>query len=241
MSAPLPRALALALALTAAALAAPGAAAAAAPPVIVHAQWTLRVTAGSPAGFIAEAVDPDGDAVTLTWTFDDGTTASGGRAVKVWTTPGLHTTRVTATDATGRRAVRHVTTEVLALGAAPSAPTAPPPAAARVPRPGPAPVARASIRVAALRLTAAGSVPVRVRCAPVVDCAGTIAVSRGGRRIAGARYAVAAGRARTVALRVPAATARALRRRPASQVAVVLTLAPDGGAATRSPRVLRTR
>src|SRR5688500_594594 len=97
MTASLVRALALG------ALAAPAAAQAASPPVL-NAQWTLRVMAGSPAGFLAHASDPDGETVTISWAFDDGTTATGARVTKTWTTPGVHAARVIATDATGRRA-----------------------------------------------------------------------------------------------------------------------------------------
>jgi hypothetical protein len=238
MTASLVRALTLAVALVAVAVAAPAAAQAASPPVLTTAQWTLRVMVGSPGGFFAHASDPDGDAVTITWAFDDGTTATGARVTKTWTTPGAHTARVIATDATGRRAVYRVTVQVLPAGPAPLGPT---PAGVRLPRPGPAPVAQATVAAAPLRLTAAGAIALRLTCAPVADCAGTVALGRGGRRLAAAPYAVAAGRTATVALRLPAAAARALRDRPAREVDVVLTLAPRGQAAARAPRTLRTR
>jgi hypothetical protein len=243
-----PLARALALGLTAAALAAaapgaawaaaPGAASAAAPPVLSTVQWTLRVPAGAPAAFSAEATDPDGDAVTLAWAFDDGSTAAGSPVTKVWDAPGVHTARVTATDATGRRTSRRFTVEVLPAGAAA---LGAPPAAVRMPRPGPAPVARASTATTVLRLTTADAIAVSVRCAPGADCAGTVAISRGGRRLAAAPYRVAAGRSRTVVLRVPAAVARALRRRRGHAVAIMLALAPARGPAARADGVLRLR
>jgi hypothetical protein len=68
-----------------------------------------------------------------------------------------------------------------------------------------------------------------------------VSVARGGRRLAAAPYAVAAGRSETVMLPVPAQIARALRRRPARRVAVVLTLAPSNGAASRADTTLRIR
>jgi hypothetical protein len=221
-----------------AAAAAPGTAAAAAPPVLTSVHWTLRVTAGSPAGFVAEAVDPDGDAVTLAWAFDDGTTAVGGRVTKVWTVPGRHTARVTATDATGKRTARTFTVEVLPAGAAP---VALPPTAGHMPRPGPAPVARASVRSTALRHTPKNAIPVQVRCARGADCAGTLSVARGGRRLASGGYEVAAGRRATVRLRVAPRAARALRRRPARSVAVVVRIAPVNGAPVRADATLRVR
>jgi hypothetical protein len=234
----LARALTLALtALALAAAAAPGTARAAAPPVLTTVQWTLRVPVGAPAGFIAEAVDPDGDAVTLAWAFDDGTAAAGPHVTKVWTTPGRHTARVTATDATGRSTARDLAVHVIPAAAAP--PGAPP-AAVSMPRPGPAPVARASADTTALRLTPTNAIAVRVACAPGAACAGTISVARGGRRIAAAAYDVPAGRTRTLRLRVPARTARALRRRGRA-VAVVVTLAPASGPAVRAGSTLRLR
>jgi hypothetical protein len=231
----------LALALSAAALAAAAAAApahAAAPPVLTAVQWTLRATVGFPAGFIARAVDPDGDAVTIGWAFDDGTTAAGPRVTKVWTTPGPHTARVTATDATGLRTVDDLALEVLPFGATPGGA---PPAAGNLPRPGPAPVSRVLATTTALRLRPTGTVAVRLRCARGADCAGTVSIARGGRRLAATRYDVRAGRAKTVGLRVPARTARALRRRPARRLAVVLTVAPEGGRPVRADATLRLR
>jgi len=241
-----PRASACALALTAVALVAaaapvtaradaPGAARAGAPPVFATAQWTLRVPVGSPTAFIVQAVDPDGDAVALAWAFDDGTAAAGPAVTKVWTTLGAHTARVTATDATGLWAVRDF--KILVLPAAAAAPGAPP-AAVHIPRPGPAPVARASASTTALRLGAANSIGVRVDCAPGPACAGTVSIARGGRRLAAAPYDVPAGRSRTVRLRVPAQTARALRRR-GRVVAIVVTLAPANGPAARATGTLR--
>lgn len=233
------RALGLTVALALAGAALPAAATAASPPLLSAAQWTLRVPAGAPAGFIAKATDPDGDAVTLTWTFDDGTTASGPRVTKTWPAPGVHSARVTATDATGLSAAHDFTIEV--TDAAAGAPLGPPPAGVHLPRPGPAPVAGVTSPVAALRLGRAGTVRVRVRCAPAAPCRGTVALSRGGRRLAAARYSVRAGTTATVAVRLPAATARALRRHRAGRVTVGLTLAPAGGRAARAPRTLLVR
>jgi hypothetical protein len=239
MAAPLARACALALTAAAfAAAAAPGPAHAAAPPVLSSAQWTLRVPAGAPAAFIVQAVDPDGDAVTLAWAFDDGTAAAGPHVTKVWTAPGLHIATLTATDATGLRKVHDF--RVLVLPAAAAAAPGAPPAAVHMPRPGPPPAGRASASTTSLRLTAANAIAVRVGCAPGAACAGTVALVRGGRRIAAAAYDVPAGRTRTVLLRVPAPAARALRRR-GRPVAVVVTLAPANGPAARADGTLRLR
>jgi PKD repeat protein len=225
------------------ALGAPAAARAASPPRFVTTQWLLRVPVGTPAGFIAKAVDPDGDAVTLAWTFDDGTVATGARVTKAWATPGAHTATVTATDATGLRATRTLGIEVTAD---PAAEADPAPGGVVLPRPGPPPgtttvaTPRLTIAGGALRLGRTGAIAVPVTCAAGADCAGRISLHRGGRRLATAAYAVRAGHAATVRLRVGAAVAARLRRRESTTVTVVVAPA-DGRPAVRTPRTLLSR
>ena len=224
-----------ALVLTLALAAVPATAQAAAPPQLVTSQWLLRVPVGAATGYVARATDPDGDAVTVTWAFDDGTSATGERVAKTWSTPGPHTGTVTATDTTGRATSRSFAIEVVADAA-----TAPQPAAVSVRRPGPSPAAAARVAAAAgaLRLAADGTVAIVLACAPGADCAGRVALAHGGHRLAHARFAIAAGQRTTVRLALrPAAVAR-LRRRAAR--AVLVTVVPAGQAAARLARVLRT-
>jgi hypothetical protein len=207
---------------------------AAAPPQFVTAQWLVRVPTGVPAGFLALAADPDGDAVTLAWTFDDGTTATGERVGHAWTTTGTHTATVTATDATGRTASRTLTVAVVDAAAGPA------PGAVAIRRPGPsaAAAARAALTAAPLRLAADGTVAVALDCAAGAPCTGRVALAHGGRRLARAAYALAAGGETVVRLRLPAATTARLRRRAARRI--VVTLAPAGQAPVRSVRTLAT-
>ena len=151
----------VAVAVTLALIAAP-ASFAASPPRIVTTQWLVRVATGMSAGFVARAVDPDGDAVTLTWAFDDGTTATGDRVAHAWTSAGAHTGTVTATDATGLRTSVSFTIEVVdaALG--------PQPGGVVLPRPGPAPAATGGVALL-------GTGPLRVAADGTVVC-----VSRAG-------------------------------------------------------------
>jgi len=214
---------------------APAAAHAAAPPQFVTTQALVRVAAGAPAGFLARATDPDGDAVTITWAFDDGTTAAGERVAKAWTAPGAHSATVTATDATGLTTARTLRVEVVdtaALGSQPGA--------VQIRRPGPSPAAAARVTLGTgpLRLSPDATVAVALACAPGADCAGRIALGHGGRRLATAPYAIAAGRRATVRLRVRAALAARLRHR--AERAVVVTVAPAGQAPVRAARALRT-
>jgi hypothetical protein len=207
---------------------------AAAPPHFVTAQWLVRVPTGVPAGFLARAADADGDAVTLTWTFDDGATATGERVGHAWTTAGTHTVTVTVTDATGLTAARTLTVAVVDAAAGPQAGAV----AIRRPGPSPAAAAQATLAVAPLRLAADGTVSLVLDCASVAPCAGRVALAHGGRRLARAPYAVAAGGQTVVRLRLPAATSARLRRRPARSV--VVTLAPAGQAPVRTVRTLAT-
>ena len=223
---------AAALAVTIAAL--PAVAHAAAPPRFVTMEWLVRVSTGATAGFLARATDPDGDAVTITWAFDDGTTAASERVAKTWTTPGAHTATVTATDATGRSASRTLRVEVV------DGPLGPQPGGVRIPRPGPSPAAAARVTLAPgpLRLADDGSVALSLACAPGADCAGRLSLAHGGRRIAAAPYAVAAGGRATVRVRVPTAVVARLRRRAAR--AVVVTVRPAAQAPVRLARTLAT-
>ena len=180
---------------------------AAAPPQFVTAQWLVRVPTGVPAGFLALAADPDGDAVTLAWTFDDGTTATGKRVAHAWTTAGTHTATVTATDATGLTAARTLTVAVVDAAAGPA------PGAVAIRRPGPsaAAAARATLTTAPLRLAADGTVAVALDCAPGAPCAGRLALAHGGRRLDTRRVRHRRGRRG----RRPAATAGRRDRPPA--------------------------
>jgi len=223
----------VAVALSVALLAAP-ASHAASPPRFVTTQWLVRVATGAPAGFFARAADPDGDAVTLTWAFDDGTAATGERVLHAWTTAGSHTGTVTAADATGRRTSVSFTVDVV------DAETGPQPGAVLLPRPGPAPAATARVALAGdgtLRLAADGSVAVSLTCARGADCAGRVSLARGGRRIATATFAVPAGHRAAVRLRLPAAVAARVRGRGSREVLV--TVAPDAQAPVRAARTLR--
>jgi hypothetical protein len=204
------------------------------PPQFVATQWLVRIPAGAPAGFVAQAVDPDGGPVTITWAFDDGTTATGERVAKAWAAPGTHTSTVTATDTSGKSTSRTFKVEVVA-----DATAGPQPGVVHLRRPGPSPSATARVTIAAgaLRLAADGSVSLVLSCASA-DCAGRVALAHAGRRVAVARYAIAAGHRAAVRLRVPPEAAARLRRR--GERPVVVTLAPDGQAPARVARALRT-
>jgi PKD repeat protein len=210
---------------TLALLVVPTAARAASPPHLVTTQWLIRAPAGVPVAFVAHAVDPDGDAVTLTWAFDDGTTATGERISKAWAAPGAHRVTVTATDATGLFTAQTFTIEVTAAGG--GIPDAPAPSGVLQRRPGPPAVASARVTIAArvLELSRRGSIAVPLVCAPVADCTGRISVALSGIRLASAPYAVRAGGRATLRVRLGPAAIRRLRGRGPARVVVSVAAA----------------
>jgi hypothetical protein len=71
--------------------------------------------AGQPIGFSATAADPDpGEAVWVTWNFDDGTSTPGSTVTHAFATAGTHTATAVAKDASGLTASASVTVGVTA-------------------------------------------------------------------------------------------------------------------------------
>lgn len=64
------------------------------------------LTAGPQTGFPVKfgstgSTDPDGDALTYQWTFDDGSTSTGSTAERLWQVTGIQTVQLKVTDSTG--------------------------------------------------------------------------------------------------------------------------------------------
>jgi PKD domain-containing protein len=68
--------------------------------------------AGSGVGFSATACDPDGDALVYSWSFDDGTAATGQAVSKAFATGGTHVGTVTVSDPGGRTATATASVQV---------------------------------------------------------------------------------------------------------------------------------
>jgi hypothetical protein len=91
-----------------------------APTVTAQASPTAAGT-GQPVSFSANAADADpGEAVSVTWNFDDGTSASGAAVDHAFTTAGSHTATAVATDASGLTASASVSVAVTAAPAGPA-------------------------------------------------------------------------------------------------------------------------
>ena len=69
---------------------------------------------GVPIAFTATATDPDGEAVALTWQFDDGAASDAANPQHAFAQPGGHLATVTATDPAGVTASAQVSVSITA-------------------------------------------------------------------------------------------------------------------------------
>ena len=85
------------------------------PPVVTASAAPAVVAPGQPVSFQAAGSDPDpGEAVTFTWAFDDGTSASGSTVSHAFGSAGSHSATLTATDPAGVTATATATVTVIA-------------------------------------------------------------------------------------------------------------------------------
>jgi hypothetical protein len=82
----------------------------------------VSAAAGEAVSFSATACDPDGDALGYSWSFDDGSTATGAVVSKAFATGGAHVGTVTVSDPGGRTVSASATVQV----ATPIVPPPPP-------------------------------------------------------------------------------------------------------------------
>jgi hypothetical protein len=73
-----------------------------------------RAVAGHPVAYQASAVDAWSPVRTYSWSFGDGTTATGPEATHTYAEPGRYTCRLRVTDAAGNTSVRVARTKVVA-------------------------------------------------------------------------------------------------------------------------------
>jgi len=83
-------------------------------PTAVASASPVSAPTNSPVSFSASgSADRDGDALTYTWKFGDGTTAAGAAATHPYVAPGTYTATLTASDGRGGKDVDSVTVTVL--------------------------------------------------------------------------------------------------------------------------------
>jgi PKD repeat protein len=193
---------------------------------------TTAVT-GEAIAFTATATDADfGETPALTWTFDDGGSASGDSVQHAWATPGAHTATVTATDPAGASSSATV---AVTINAAPATPGQPGVIDGSV---------ALSIGRAALKLTRKGVAAVRVTC-PAAEasgpCTGTLTLTtdkkvRRSRRakakkekLGSKRFSIPAGRTVKVNVKLSRANLRLVKRLKRVRVRGAATVADKAG------------
>jgi hypothetical protein len=155
-------------------------------------------------GFDASAsCDPDGDALTYAWSFDDATVVAGPSVQHAFAAPGRHTAIVTVTDATGRSTAAAASV----LVAEPSPPLLPPP------------FAGVSIAKQRVKVSRKGVAKVKVACPADASgtCAGTLTLTAKLRKkrvkIGSRRFDIAAGNTGRVAVKLSKGSRAALRKK----------------------------
>lgn len=93
-------------------------------PPVANAGGPYAGSEGSPITFDGSASDPDGDALTLSWSFGDGSTATGSAPSHTYADNGSYTVVLTATDPQGATATSSAIATV--ANAAPSVQVVPP-------------------------------------------------------------------------------------------------------------------
>jgi hypothetical protein len=163
--------------------------------------------------------DPDGDALTFAWAFDDGGTATGPVVQHAFSTPGTHSGTVTVTDASGRATTATALVVV----------SAPPPAT--TPFPG-VKIARQTVKV-----SKKGVAKVRVKCPATArgSCTGTLKITAKLRKrvtIGSKRFVIPKGATRAVNVKL-SRRARAQLRRTHRLNALARAAAKDASGLTK--------
>jgi len=71
------------------------------PPVVTATAAKPFASIGEPVSFSAAATDAEGEAITYSWNFNDGTTAAGASPIHAFASVGAYVATVTATDVAG--------------------------------------------------------------------------------------------------------------------------------------------
>jgi hypothetical protein len=188
------------------------------------------VVAGKPVGFSATPCDPDpSQTPTVSWSFDDGGSATGTSVTHTFATPGKHKATVTVTDGTGRSgsASATVTVTTVSCSGASCRPSAP--------------VIR--LRPSSARLSRTRSIALTLTCIASAPCQGTLTlravvtrVSHHKRKrvtvkLATVRFTLAAGRGASVKVTVSRADATLIAKLHKLEATTTI-VAHDGASAS---------
>ncbi len=136
--------------------------------------------------------DPDGEALTYSWTFDDGGGGPGASLARTFSASGVHFGTVTVTDSTGRSST--ATASVFVAEPSP---------------PGPIPFAGVTIAKQTVRASKKGVVAVKVGCpaATAASCTGTLRLGGGSKA-----FSIKSAATRKVSVRLSRKTRKQLAR-----------------------------
>jgi len=207
-------------------------------PTVIAAADPQGTTAPLKVAFSAVGSDPDGDALSYTWSFGDGGQAGGAKVSHTFAQAGSYTVTVTARDAHGSTGTAELTVVVAArqqgAGAPPTAPGG---------------AAKSAVTVASTSIGAFSrrGVKVTVACASSWRATARLRVSkRMAKRLGLTRRALAArtlscvgGRTVAVRVRPSSRVRRAIRASRARSLSLTLRLAVPGGDAVQRRITLR--
>jgi hypothetical protein len=192
-------------------------------PVAVANVTTIQPATDQPVQFDAsQSCDPDGDALSYVWSFDDGSVAEGVTRERAFSRAGLHFAAVTVTDSTGRS-----TTAV---------------AAVRVTRPPVPPFAGVTIPKQTVKVSKSGVAGVKLRCplGTVGACAGKITLSRAGdKKMGTATVAIARGATRKVSVKLTRRSRTALKKARRLNVIAAVSAHDTNGTSHRTKATIK--
>jgi hypothetical protein len=192
-------------------------------PVAVATVATLQPATDQAVQFDAsQSCDPDGDALTYAWAFDDGSGGEGVTRERAFSRAGLHFAAVTVTDSTGRSS-----TAV---------------AAVRVIRPELPPFAGITIPKQTVRVSKSGIAGVKLRCplGTVGACSGTVTLGRAGdRKMGSASVAIARGATRKVNVKLTRRGRAALKKAKRLNATVTVAGRDANGTAHRTKGTIK--
>jgi hypothetical protein len=176
-----------------------------------------RARTGQDVTFDASAsCDENGDPLTFSWAFDDGSFSGGATVAHAFTSAGPHLATVTVSDGTGRSSTASVTLVVTVT---------------------PAPFRGVTIAKQTVRVSRKGVAKVKVACPKAArgSCAGTLKLGLLGKAT---RFTIKRGATRAVGAKPPKARLKALRQaKRLTLTATAVSHVGKGGSKTTSGRV----
>jgi hypothetical protein len=201
-------------------------------PAISAGPSVLSARVGEPVPYGASVRDDDpAESPNVTWTFDDGATATGWTAAHAFSTPGTHTATATATDPVGLKATASVAVTI----AAPILPSAQAPAFGFKKLKARKGVVAVVLSCPVLATDCSGTIEVRLAPKPKAKAMGVAAKTI---VLGKARYAIAHGARKTIKLKLNRSARKRLKR--ARHGLFVKVVAKPKGAASRSKTVRLT-